>query len=117
MSGSGIHLNSGDRKKDDPDFWINRSSIVAYLWTTNYAAVQQKSNFLISLLKTFKKNFFRVFLLRCGIISSSLISNFSIKSPAKREGGMLMASLIKPLNVLVVCAAFAFIAAVLLGAL
>jgi hypothetical protein len=35
----------------------------------------------------------------------------------KREGGMLMASLIKPLNLLIVCAAFAFIGAILLGAL
>jgi hypothetical protein len=35
----------------------------------------------------------------------------------KPEGGILMASLIRPLNLLIVCAVFAFIGAILLGAL
>ncbi len=43
--------------------------------------------------------------------------DYCAKIHVNREGGILMASLIKPLNVLVVCAVFAFIGAVLLGAL
>lgn len=39
------------------------------------------------------------------------------KMNANPEGGTLMASLTKPLNILVVCAVFAFIGAILLGAL
>ncbi len=43
--------------------------------------------------------------------------DYCAKIHVNREGGILMASLIKPLNVLVVCAVFAFVGAILLGAL
>ena len=39
------------------------------------------------------------------------------KIAAKSEGGTHMASLSKPLNILVVCAVFAFLGAILVGAL
>ncbi len=74
-------------------------------------------NDLISKRKKCGNYFLSAFALRCDIKSGSCVSNFRIKSASIREGGILMASLIKPLNLLVVCAAFAFIAAILLGAL
>ncbi len=79
--------------------------------------MQQIPNRLISCRKSTEKNSFRAFLLHCGIDSGSRFSIFAIKSGSKLEGGILMASLIKPLNLLVVCAVFAFIGAILLGAL
>jgi hypothetical protein len=56
VAGREEHSRPGGRKKGFPELWTNRINIVAYLWKTNYAAMQQIPNWLISGLKSISKN-------------------------------------------------------------
>ncbi|TDI55853.1 MAG: hypothetical protein E2O93_06955 [Alphaproteobacteria bacterium] len=117
LAGEDMRSRPAGRTRWFQDFWTNDFSIVAYLWTTNCAAMQQIANPLKSCRKLIEINSHQAFLLHCGVECGSHPSIFAVESGSKPEGGILMASLIKPLSLLLICAVFVFIGAILLGAL
>jgi len=79
--------------------------------------MQQIANRLETCRKSIKINSVRAFRLHCDNESGSRDPIFAVESGSKPEVGILMASLTKPLSLLIICAVFVCIGAILLGAL